>query len=253
LLLSNSNPVYSSLRPGNSIRVWKRFLSPSSFSHSLDETSRMAHLLLPAIHPWILGGLSAPKTVRGLMQPSWALFSTPGISAISSSIRGKNFTERRDSPGRISINFSRRLKSAPWIESLKRGGSWKRKEFRPPRYLYGSKTFLSPLLRRGAATEKEIVFHFISPRAIFRRTRVQSPWLQELPTPVIQTTWGSWVESTRIRPQEFGLQKGDLVRSNRLRDLLKPLFALSWDSPRNPCRPYGKGHGSSDALPPAGE
>ena len=244
LFLSNSNPVYSLPPAWEFDQALKAVPLIVSFSHTLDETSRMAHLLLPTHSPLSPGGTIDPERACGdSCSLSWAPFSTPGISATSSSRPGKNYMGRKNFRGIIFITFSRKVGEAlPGWKPSKEGAPGKFRKRQPLRFLCGSRTFLFPV-PRWPTRVKRIFISFPILRCSFSMGAGSNrPWLQELPDPITQTTWGSWVEIHPDTARRMGIAKGDLVRLRSPRRIFGGSgFPLLRDAPRNPRHTHGAG------------
>jgi len=69
------------------------------------------------------------------------------------------------------------------------------------------------------------------------------PWIQELPDPMTQTTWGGWIEIHPQTAEKLDIQKGDLleIRSpfGALRVPAIPIFTVP---PNTLAMPIGQGH-----------
>jgi molybdopterin-containing oxidoreductase family iron-sulfur binding subunit len=246
LFLSNSNPVYSLPPAWEFDQALKAVPLIVSFSHTLDETSRMAHLLLPTHSPLESWGDYRPrKSVRGLMQPVMGpLFNTRHLGDILIAT-GKKLHGKEKFPW---DNFYHLLQetwgSASWVEALKRGGAWEISKTAAPQVSLRIKDF--SFSRPPSADKSEKNFYFISyPTVQFFDGRGSNrPWLQELPDPVTQTTWGSWVEIHPETAAKMGIRKGDLVRLRSSHGSVEaPAFLYSGMHPGTLAIPMGQGHG----------
>ena len=232
----------------------------SVFRSTLDETSRMAHLLLPTHSPLESWGDYRPRKERPgtHCSRSWAPFSTPGISATSSSPPGKKLHGKEKFPWENFYHLLRENmgEAASWVEALKRGGAWESSKTAPAPGLCGSIGLFFSLPPVGP-TKSEKNFHlFLTLRCSFSTAGASNrPWMQELPDPITQTTWGSWVEIHPETATQMGIQKGDLVRLRSPHGSLEaPAFPLSRGAPRIPLPfPWDRDTRNSDALPPAAE
>jgi molybdopterin-containing oxidoreductase family iron-sulfur binding subunit len=69
------------------------------------------------------------------------------------------------------------------------------------------------------------------------------PWLQELPDPITQATWGSWVEIHPETARRMGIKKGDLVLLQSPQGALEaPAFPFPGVHPETLAVPVGQGH-----------
>ena len=244
-LLANADPVYSLPPSWEFEQALKTVPFVVSFSHTLDETSRLAHLLLPAHSPLESWGDYRPrKSVQGLLQPVMGpLFSTRHLGdmliAIGQKLRGKERFPWENFYQLLQENWGK----AAWAETLKRGGAWessKSSASPPPLRI---KNFSLPPPQAQSKGEKS--FHFLAYPTIqvFDGRGSNRPWLQELPDPIAQTTWGSWVEIHPDTAGKMGVRKGDLLRLQSSQGSLEvPAFLYPGIHPETLAMPLGQGH-----------
>ncbi|WP_244083781.1 4Fe-4S dicluster domain-containing protein [Desulforhabdus sp. TSK] len=260
VLLFQANPAYSLPPSWNFHKSLQKVPLVVSFSPAMDETTRSAHLILPAHSPlesW--GDYSPRKGVTGIMQP----------------VMGPVFDSRH--PGDILLAAGRQLKGperfpaesfyhilrnawqlkgqelAPgvppetfWQEAVKRGGVWDEVKgskgessgnpVRPSKFSF-------PLVELGNRNKKE--FHFTGfPTVQYYDGRgANRPWLQEIPDPISQITWGGWVEMHPDTARSLDLAKGDLVViRSPYGSIEAPVFPLPTVPPDTLAVPIGQGH-----------
>ena len=257
LLIHRANPRFS-LPP--SWEFEKALANVSlivSFSSTLEETSELAHLLLPAHTPlesW--GDYSARKNVWSLMQPVMGpVFNTRHLGDILLStgrrVRGPGEFPWPSFYQLLRDSWDQKRKSRPsalgrevfWQESLKKGGSWEEKESRPSPRRFNFNGFSFP----GPPPDKtpDKAFHFVTYPTIqfFDGRGASLPWLQELPDPITQITWGNWVEIHPETAKKMSIQKGDLVLLRSPSGTLEvPAFPYPGVRPEILAMPIGQGH-----------
>ena len=94
---------------------------------------------------------------------------------------------------------------------MRRGGLWKseREEGSAPSFKAGALS-IPPI---DSAQKEEKGFHFFAYPTIpfFDGRSADRPWLQELPDPMTQITWGAWVEIHPETALKRGIKRGDLL------------------------------------------
>ncbi len=93
--------------------------------------------------------------------------------------------------------------------------------------------------------ESEKGFHFTGyPTIQFFDGRIANrPWIQELPDPVTQVTWGGWVEIHPETAKKLGIRKGDLLQiRSPYGSLEAPALPISTVPNDTVAMPIGQGH-----------
>ena len=257
LMIHRANPLFSLPPSWEFIQALKKVPLIVSFSPALDETGELAHFLLPShtsLESW--GDFSPRKNVRGLMQPVMGpLFNTRHVGdtllKIGKAARGPvrfpwesyyhflraSWDEQRKNryPAQDPESF--------WHESVRRGGLWESRSGTSPvpLFRFDKFSFPQPLAAKGAGRE----LHFLAyPTIQFYDGRgANRPWLQELPDPITQVTWGSWVEIHPETARELGVLKGDLLRLESPQGAVEaPAYPYSGIRPDTLAMPIGQGH-----------
>lgn len=226
LCFYNANPVFSLPAAWDVRGALKGVKSVISFSSFMDETTSLADFIFPTHTPlesW--GEFSPEKTVTGIMQPVMGnLFDTRHIGDIlissgrkafgSDQFPWKNFREL------LLLSWNQQWKDSGadlpfesfWAGILQKGGSYGE----PPKSTEepGERTsgdFSFPPFSAGEGRGQR--FHFTAyPTVQFYDGRMaDSPWIQELPDPVTQVTWGGWAEIHPETAEALHVEKGDLL------------------------------------------
>jgi molybdopterin-containing oxidoreductase family iron-sulfur binding subunit len=72
------------------------------------------------------------------------------------------------------------------------------------------------------------------------------PWLQELPDPLTQAVWGSWVELNPVDARKLGVRTGDRVRvRSRHGEIQAPAYVYPGIRAGEAAMPLGQGHTAS--------
>ncbi|MFQ5850152.1 MAG: molybdopterin-dependent oxidoreductase [Candidatus Binatia bacterium] len=226
LLFSSVNPLFTIPPSAGFRQALAKVPWVVSFSSFLDETTAEADLILPDHSPLESWGDYIPwKGVHGLVQPAMSpLFETRALGDVLLSLARQIGGEMTQAlPWGWFIRFLaeewKHLHSrvAPdtefttfWEEALRRGGVWEPVGAEPVR--------LNPELFRIAFEEStfdgEGPFYLLPYPSLthFDGRGSNRPWLQEVPDPMAQLTWDSWVEIHPDTASSLGIVEGDLVQ-----------------------------------------
>ena len=226
LLIDSANPVFS-LPPSWEFRKCLESVPMVvSFSSAIDDTSALAHLVLPSHTPlesW--GDCSPRKGVWGLMQPVMgSKFNSKPLADVllsaGSKIKGQERFPWKDSYAFLLDSWKRKwLGIEPdkpfesfWEETLRRGGFWESESVGSAELGFRLSPFRFP--EPNDSVGQGAGFHFtIYPTIQFFDGRgANRMWLQELPDPMTQATWGGWVEINVEEAGKLTIEKGDMLR-----------------------------------------
>lgn len=236
-----------------------------SFASHLDETARLADLILPANHSLESWGDQHPRPgVHSLMQPTMSpVFDTRDIGdmliqvavlADQAHVAGeaKEFKEYVKQSWRklhSSLGVGEDFNQF-WLASLERGGY-----FEPAGEATGVRVNVSSDALRhkfertsfaGSTGEKAspILFAYPSVKAFDGRA-ANRPWLQELPDPITRVVWDSWVEMHPDLARKLDIMSGDLVTvRNNQGEINGPVYITEYLHPDVVAVPIGQGHHS---------
>ncbi len=263
LLLHDVNPVFTLPPAWRFDEALAKVPRIVSFSSCPDETTAWAHLILPTHTPLESWGEYSPRPeVLGLMQPVMGtVFATRQMEdiliATGRQAAGKTRFPWTDFHALLKSRWQKMKGAAAesrgnselfWLKALQNGGRWgsnqtekadARIAAEPDR---GSFRFPQP----DPASEKSFEeYRFTAyPTIQFYDGRTANrPWLQELPDPIAQTTWGTWLEVHPDDASRLGVAKGDLVRiSSKFGDVDAPVLPLLCVSAGTVAMPLGQGH-----------
>jgi anaerobic selenocysteine-containing dehydrogenase/Fe-S-cluster-containing dehydrogenase component len=189
-----------------------------SFANLPDETTALAHVVLPDTH-WLesWGDYSPHAGVVGLMQPTMkpARDARPLGDVLLAVARAALGTEEGKGPLPWTT-FEQFLKSVwdplvkgQWEAALHQGGLWR--DVAP--------AAVTPKIERvdGAAAKLEgpadgfALLAYPSLRFYDGRSATRA-WLQEVPDPMTQVAWDPWVEINTETAARLGIRQGDVVR-----------------------------------------
>ena len=177
----------------------------ASLSSLPDETTALADLLLPthtALESW--GDNNPRHGVRGLMQPVMQpVFDTRHAGDLLLEV-GRSLGDEA-AAGLPRRGFYRFLRDE-W-ERMQPSPEGNPETADPEAPDFG--TYWADALRRGATRPYTLIaypsLHFFDGRGANR------PWLQEIPEPLLKTTWGTGVEMTPDTARALGAEEGQLV------------------------------------------
>jgi len=189
-----------------------------SFANLPDETTALAHVVLPDTH-WLesWGDYSPHAGVVGLMQPTMkpARDARPLGDVLLAVARAALGTEEGKGPLPWTT-FEQFLKSVwdplvkgQWEAALHQGGLWR--DVAP--------AAVTPKIERvdGASAKLEgpadgfALLAYPSLRFYDGRSATRA-WLQEVPDPMTQVAWDPWVEINTETAARLGIRQGDVVR-----------------------------------------
>ncbi len=189
-----------------------------SFSNTPDETTALAHVVLPDTH-WLesWGDYSPREGVMGLMQPTMSPIrdARPWGTTLLGIARAVLRTEEGKGPLPWA-SFEQYLHSVwdpmvgeRWAATLQQGGVWK--DVAPvavtPKVAAPDTT---PAKLEGDANGFALIaypsFRFYDGRS------AGASWLHETPDSVTQTSWDAWIEIAEDAAAKLGIARGDVVR-----------------------------------------
>lgn len=237
-IIYNVNPVFNMPGQVNFAEALAQVPFVTSLSSLPDETTAQADLLLPshtALESW--GDSNPRRGVYGLMQPTMQpVFDTRhvgdlmievgqalgGDTAANFPARGGFYRFLRDEWEQMLTEAGPPAESdaqdaqtsdfeADWADALRRGGATFPVE--PVTIALSSAFFETDLVseltpvdqRRSHTLITYPSLHFFDGRGANR------PWLQEIPEPMLKTTWGSGLEMTADTADAIGAVEGQVV------------------------------------------
>ena len=226
LLIYGANPAFSLPASWEFQKCLESVPTVVSFSSAMDETSALAHLVLPSHTSLESWGDYSPRTgVLGLMQPVMgALFNSKPLGdmllSTGSSLKGQERFPWQDFYALLQDSW--RLKwqemnppvpfDSFWEKAVERGGFWETESTDPPGLSLRSTSFHFPEPDVPAGSATGFQFTAYPTIQFFDGRGANRLWLQELPDPMTQTTWGGWVEIHPETAEKLKIEKGDILR-----------------------------------------
>jgi len=260
LLLHEANPVFSLPSSWGFQEKLKKVPMIAGFSPCPDETMAFAHLVLPAHTPLESWGDYGPRAgVSGLMQPVMGpVFDTQHLGDVLLAVAEEaGFDEKlewadfyellRDRwHGKWVAAGAGKPFETFWQEALRQGGVYESDTaLRPPQPNPGFNfSFPAPdTIPAGKESYSLVIYPTIQ---FFDGRMANRSWLQELPDPVTQITWGGWVEMHPATAARLGLGKGDVVRitaADEAHEAIEaPVLPVSTVAEGVVAVPIGQGH-----------
>jgi molybdopterin-containing oxidoreductase family iron-sulfur binding subunit len=257
LLLHQANPLFSLPASWEIAAALAKVPTVVSFSSCADETSRFAHLVLPthtALESW---GDYAPRAgITGLMQPVMGplfdtrhlgdlLLETARLAGVGAALPWPDFYSR------LRQTWQRRWQSGPrtepfdlyWNRMIRQGGDWLENPSASPGISLATDfayTFRLPPDPPEAGAYSLTIYPTVQ---FFDGRGANRPWLQELPDPMTQTTWGGWVEIHPRTAAALLVAKGDLLRLSTPHGAIEvPVLPIYSVPEQTLALPIGQGH-----------
>ena len=237
-IIYNVNPVFNMPGPVNFAEALAQVPFVTSLSSLPDETTAQADLLLPshtALESW--GDSNPRRGVYGLMQPTMQpIFDTRhvgdlmievgralgGDTASNFPARGGFYRFLRDEWEQMLTEAGPPSESdeqdaqtsdfeADWADALRRGGATFPVE--PVAIAVSSAFFETDLVSELAPVDQRHSYTLITYPSLhfFDGRGANRPWLQEIPEPMLKTTWGSGLEMTADTADAVGAVEGQVV------------------------------------------
>ena len=229
LILHDANPVYAMPAAADFAGALAAVPFVVSTSSSPDETTAYAHLVLPTHTPLESWGDDNPGTgVHGLMQPTMQpLFATRHLGDLLIETGGALGGDVAEALPRDFYRFLRSeweaLMPEPaaedadaesgfetfWGEALRRGGYWY--PIDPVTVELTDAVFETGLDLARADDGRAFVLVVYPSLHYYDGRGANRPWLQEIPDPLMKTTWGSWAEVSPETARAIGAEDGQLI------------------------------------------
>jgi molybdopterin-containing oxidoreductase family iron-sulfur binding subunit len=190
-----------------------------SFANQPDETTALAHLVLPDVH-WLesWGDYSPREGVLGLMQPTMApIRDSRPIGDVLISV-GRAVLGSEEGKGPLPwASFEQYLRTAwdpvikagQWEQALQQGGVFKE----VPAASVTSKTAaVDPTPTKLEGDSSGLVLLAYPSLRMYDGRGASRSWLQEAPDTMTQAVWDAWVEVSTETAATFGITAGDVIR-----------------------------------------
>jgi molybdopterin-containing oxidoreductase family iron-sulfur binding subunit len=188
-----------------------------SFATTPDETTALAHLVVPDTH-WLesWGDYSPQDGIVGLLQPAMKPIrdARPMGDVLLTAARTVLGTEEGKGPLPWTT-YEQYLKAAwepvvkgQWAAALNQGGVWRDV---PAVAVSPNVARIDPAPAKLDGPDGFVLLAYPSFRFYDGRSASRS-WLQEIPDTMTQAAWDAWVEINSERAARLGIRQGDVVR-----------------------------------------
>ncbi len=249
LLLDEANPVFAA-PPAWKVGAWLREIPfIASFGSFIDDTSRLADLILPDhsfLESWVdsapeSGALAAVATVAApAMRP---LYDTRAMPDVLLDVVRRLATPL--DPAMPWQTFEEMLQpsAAPAPPAPARGPASAATRAATAASASVSPTAWHPPKFDGSAGDYPFEFLPFASQALLDGSLAHLPWLQELPDPLTTAMWSSWVEINAGSAARLGIHDGDIVEvASAHGSLQAPVVISPGIGPDAVAMPVGQGH-----------
>jgi molybdopterin-containing oxidoreductase family iron-sulfur binding subunit len=234
VVVLDANPVYA--RPD----VLKKAAFVVCLSSYPTETTSAAHVVLPVHTPLESWGDYEPWTgIHCLQQPAMApVFETRDAGDLLIRLAGlKHASYYEFLRARWRKRHPQPDFEAFWAKSLQQGGWW--------RDVPERKVVLSAEMPASPAAPRQQGYrlHPYASVALFDGRGANRPWLQELPDPITQAVWDTWVEINPADAELLSIRTGHRVEVSTDRAVIQvPAYVYPGITPGHVAIPLGQGH-----------
>jgi len=217
------NPVFSLPKSWDFAGAIKSVPFVATFSPAIDETVALAHLVLPTNYSFESWGDYSPRPgVTGFLQPVMGpVFNTKQLGDVLIStgkkVKGEESFPFKDFHDALQGYWTRIAAEAGiesfdtfWQNSVMQGGYWPEQSGGAPTLSLPVPSFEFPGPEKKPGEGLPLVIY---PTVQFFDGRMANHlWVQEIPDPMTQVTWGGWLEIHPETAKKLNLEKGDLLR-----------------------------------------
>lgn len=264
LFFTETNPVFSTPPSANFAHAMSKVPLTVAFSSFMDETTAHASLVFPihtSLESW--GDYEQAEGIYGLMQPVMQpVYRTTRmlgdvLIGVNDAIAKRKTFSTAEQPFYEYVRqrwraLHRRLGEQKefetwWMEALANGGVFETSPSRRvPVQWRASASALASVVREVMPVKKDgtgFVLHTYPSLAHYDGRGANKPWLQELPDPITQLTWGNWVEIHPDDAKELGIERGNLVQVTTQHGSIElPAYVYAGVRKGSIAIPIGQGH-----------
>lgn len=262
LFFMDTNPVFSTPPPLNFTHAISRVPFSVAFSSFMDETTALATLVLPvhtSLESW--GDYEPRRGVHGLMQPVMQpVFKTTKMTGdvligINDAMVRRTTFSASEQPFLEYVKA--RWKSLHtqwqekqefdrwWTEALANGGVFRPVPAQPAVRWTATASALAAAFAplKSVATNSEFVLVTSPSINLYDGRGANKPWLQEVPDPMTQITWGNWIEIHPTDAERLNVTRGDIIQLTTRHGVLEaPAYVYAGVRPGVVAMPIGQGH-----------
>ncbi|MCZ6752534.1 MAG: 4Fe-4S dicluster domain-containing protein [Acidobacteria bacterium] len=267
LLVHQANPVYNLPPALGFADALQKVPFVVSFSSFADETTGLAHMAMPDLTPLEQWGDFRPAAgVHSLMQPTMnPVFDGRATGdvllqvakqlggAVAEAFPWENFQEYLKERWKETYGESAGENFEQfWRDALQRGGVWDSSSSSAEaaagagsNLRLTSQALRFSFLPAGFAGQGEFFLHLYPSIHYYDGRGANRPWLQEIPDPITNIVWDSWVEVHPETAGRMGIVEGDLLRVESPAGSVEvPAYIYAGVRPDTVAIPLGQGHES---------
>lgn len=253
---TETNPAYSTPRHLNFSQAMSNVPLTVAFSSFMDETTAQATLILPIHTPLESWGDYEPAPgVHGLMQPVMQpVYKTTRMLG-DILLEVKDRMTKREALSKRAQPFYEYLRlrwrgihrrSKPledfeswWTGALANGGVFE--PSKPSRRFRLSRTRHS--FSKPERQKSDFVLVTFPSLSFYDGRGANRPWLQELPDPITQITWDTWIEIHPDDARKLDVERGDMIQLASDHGTIEaPAYITVGVRPGTIAVPLGQGH-----------
>jgi len=230
LFIDRTNPVYAAPAGWRTREALARVPFVVSFASFLDETSELAHLILPDhsfLESWVdaLPESGAREAVASVAAPAMRpLHDTRAATDVLLEV-SRSLQQPADPP--LPETFEAMLEARFSTLPVETGNAWRVAQARGGWWGEVPQDAVAPAATPEASDDRTFAFaapqfdgdasdypfHFLPypSQAFLDGSLSHLPWLQEMPDPLTSAMWSSWVEINPQTAERLGIAEGDVL------------------------------------------
>src|SRR5271157_3739847 len=214
LLVYGADPAYSMPQTTGFADALAKVPFVVSFASSKNETSALAHLILPEHTPLESWGDAQPRAgVRSILQPT--VRPLQDTQALVDALLDVGRAVGPEVAAKLPTGSFRTLLEAAWSDvdfrqALQRGGVFTEKSGPASAGLSAGVAKLE-VAEPHLEGEGDYVLLALPSPLLYDGRGANLPWLQEIPDPVMKIVWQSWLEVSLETAQKLGVVAGDVL------------------------------------------
>jgi anaerobic selenocysteine-containing dehydrogenase/Fe-S-cluster-containing dehydrogenase component len=258
LMIAGANPLYSMPPAWRTSEAFKKVPLLVWMGTVPDESSELAHLLLPIHHPLESWRDTFPRAgVHGLgqpvMQPVVASRPLGDVLIGLANQSGGAPLPWKDTAEAIKTEWVKLAGATDakefWVKSLTEGGVFSEPPDPKDPFAYGvgqAKVSLKTDALKSSPNAPEIpklALHAYPHPFLYDGRGADKPWLQEIPEPIAQIVWDSWAEIHPDTAKEIGVAANQVVELRSSEGVINAPVLVSERVARGTIAiPLGQGH-----------
>jgi len=256
LIIDDSNPVYS-LPPSMDFLKALENTFVVSIASQKSETTYAANLVLPALTAYESWGDAFPRIgVKNIQQPVMStvnMFDARArediLLSVAQGMNKKAFSGKKNYHDYLQnaweiiqreVGDSRNFDNF-WINVLENGGIFEKSKYR--KVSLGKKVIFNKVIDPGMVSSEGLTLLPTASTLLGDGSGANKPWLQEVPDPMSQIVWDSWMEINPDTAMELGINDRAIVEVSTPHGSVQVTAYYHFGIHRNAISiPMGQGH-----------